>query len=97
MAELESLQTDLNKALDADDLDSADALRKTILTQYPEHEAAAKAGHRLGLSMMMRHKKLEEAVELFQNAANHPSGSEATLAARVSLALGPKKRPTRYL
>jgi len=87
MAEMENLQADLNNALDANDLDGADALRQSILTEYPEHEAAAKAGHRLGLSMMMRHKKLDEAIELFRNAANHPSGCESSLAARVSLAL----------
>lgn len=84
MAALKELLSDLARALDANDLAAAAAVRRTIVDNHPDAAEAAEAGFKLGLHLLFKEKDLDAASVALRAAAKakHPVWSPQ---ARISL------------
>lgn len=85
-ASLADLERDLQRALQTDDPDRLDSVRRTIAEGHPETEAGAEAGYRLGLSALFRQQDLDDAVKWMRAAAKAKSETWSPRA-RTSLGL----------
>lgn len=86
MIELEKLNKRLLTAIKKEDLQKIDATRAKIIEHYPDSHEAGEARYRLGLSMLLQHKDLLAAQELFQAAASSQDPLYGPMG-RISLAL----------
>src|SRR3954471_23148803 len=86
MSDLQSLLGELN-ALDAQhDYDGLRRVREQIVAEHPESDAAVEALYKIGLDLLFRERKLEAAVEKFDEAAKRKQPFWSA-AARTSLGL----------
>lgn len=86
MAELEKLLKQLRTAEKKEDFDRLDRLRTRIIDEHGDAPEAAEARYRLGLSKLLRHRQMDEAEDLFKQAAES-ADPYFSPAARVSYAL----------
>lgn len=86
MASLKDLMSDLDRALAGNDLDQVASVRRTIAGAFPGSPAGAEASYKVGLDLLFRAKKPEEAAVSFREAAKAKS-QPWSAAARVSLGL----------
>jgi tetratricopeptide (TPR) repeat protein len=86
MAQLDVLSSQLADLEAAHDLDGLRRTREQIVAEHPDSAAAVEALYKIGLDLLFRERKLDEAVARFDEAARRktPFWSEA---ARVSLGL----------
>ncbi len=86
MANLKSLLQQL-PALDAShDFDGLRRLREQIVDEHPDSEAATEALYKIGLDLLFRERKLDEAVQRFDEASKRKQPFWSA-AARTSLGL----------
>lgn len=86
MSQLDALVLRLRELDAKADLDGLRQTREQIVAQHPDSDAAVEALYKLGLDLLFRERKLDEAVSRFEDAARRktPFWSDA---ARVSLGL----------
>ena len=68
MAKLEALLSDLSRALEAKNEDTAASVRRTIAEAYPETPEGAEARYKLGLAALYRAQDLDLAAQHFREA-----------------------------
>ncbi len=86
MAQLDALLGEL-ASLDArHDLDGLRRVREQIATEHPDTDAAAEALYKVGLDLLFRERRLDDAVRRFEEAARRKSPFWSD-AARTSLGL----------
>ena len=86
MADLQSLLDELAALDTAHDFDGLRRVRERIIADFPESDAATEALYKVGLDMLFRQRKLDEAVEQFAEAAKRKQPFWSA-AARTSLGL----------
>ncbi len=86
MAQLDALLSDLANLDAQHDLAGLRRVREQIIQEHPDSEAAAEALYKIGLDLLFRERRLDDAVGRFEEAAKRkvPYWSEA---ARTSLGL----------
>lgn len=86
MAQLEALLTELASFDARHDLEGLRRVREEIVSEYPQSEVAVESLYKIGLDLLFRERKLDEAIRRFEEAARRktPFWSEA---ARTSLGL----------
>lgn len=86
MTDLESLLKELGKLDTHHDLDGLRRVREQIVAEHPESDAAVEALYKIGLDLLFRERKLDAAVEKFDDAAKRKQPFWSA-AARTSLGL----------
>ncbi|HET6345115.1 MAG TPA: hypothetical protein VFH51_09285 [Myxococcota bacterium] len=86
MADLKSLLKKLETLDASHDLDGLREVREEIVAEHPESEEATEALYKIGLDLLFRERKLDEAVERFDEAAKRKQPFWSA-AARTSLGL----------
>ncbi|MBK8014958.1 MAG: hypothetical protein IPK13_26875 [Deltaproteobacteria bacterium] len=84
MADLKGLLSDLEHALDGNDLGLIASVRRTIADGHPETDAGAEAAYRLGLDALFLSRDLKAAEDYFRRAAKAKSPAWSPCA-RMSL------------